>query len=611
MVRARALLVLLMLPVAAVVWLGWRIAVMDLDAQRQRVLERREQVADRVVESLSDLCRNINAQLQSGEAGMKLGDHGVSVQIDESGLRTSSAPLLYAPMPPPNDQDDPFEAAETIEFQHDRPLEAANLLRSLTKNSEPGVRAGALTRLGRNLVKAGRFEEAKRTYQELRAYAGISLDGLPAELLSLRALAGLYERTGRKEEFLTEATLLADALQSAKWRLSRASYEHLDSDVRHWLRRPASEPASEALAAAVDWVWRTGVPAGQTVVWPGGIPVSTFWQTKSGQLRVVAAHNTLLTQRGILTEPAGVRLALTDREGRPVHGLVGPSHITRDPSTTNLPWRVHVSTIAPTTPALSQQTSLLLAALALMLVTVAFGATFGIAAMRRELAATKREAEFVAAVSHEFRTPVTSLRSMSELLARGRVSEDRRELFYESMVQQTRRLQRLVEGLLRFGKLEAARGKIPFDPLDLDRLLREIVTLLDAEGRTEVNIEAGLPLIYGDADALVTVFSNILDNALKYSPRDARVWLDARRLRGEVEVRIRDVGAGIAQEEEEAIFRRFQRGSAARAGETEGSGLGLSLAQQIVKAHHGRIAVESEKGTGTVFTVSLPVSTAN
>lgn len=614
MARAQVLLVVLLLPVAAVIWLGWRIAEMDLEVQQQRLLERREQFADRIVESLAALCRSIQAELQHPDSGVNLGADGVSVQIDENGLRKSSAPLIYAPYAPiaptnnPTDWNDLFEAAEIMEFRHDRPLEAANLLRSLTLHREPGVRAGALTRLGRNFVKAGRLEEAKQAYLELRGYIGVSLDGLPADLLSLRALAALYERAGRKEQFLAEATQLADGLRSAKWRLSRATYQHLDGDIRRWLRRPASEPTSEALAAAVDFVWRTGEPTGQIVIWQGGIPVSTFWQTKSRQLHIVVAHKALLERRGILTQPAGIHLALTDREGRSLYGSVRPAGITRDPSTTKLPWRVHVSATAPLTPGLSPQTSLLLAALALMLITVAFGSFFGIRAMRQEIAAAKREAEFVAAVSHEFRTPLTSLRSMSELLAVGRVAEDHRARFYDSMVQETRRLQRLVEGLLQFGKLEAARGRIPFDPLDLESLLRETVRLRDAEGRTEVSIEADLPLIYGDADALVTVFANILGNALKYSAQGTSVWLEARRSRGDVEVRIRDAGAGITVGEQQAIFQRFQRGSAARAGTTEGMGLGLSLAQQIVQAHGGCIAVESGTGTGSVFTVTLPVS---
>jgi signal transduction histidine kinase len=226
------------------------------------------------------------------------------------------------------------------------------------------------------------------------------------------------------------------------------------------------------------------------------------------------------------------------------------------------------------------------------------------------------QADFVAAVSHEFRTPLTAVRQLAELLVKGRVSSDaRRQQFYETLLYESERLQRLVDGLLNFGRMEAGQMRYRFESVDPETFVREIVSDFEREVagrgyRIELHGDGSLPPIRADRESLARVFWNLLDNAVKYSPENRTVWVDlanagpaSRRLA----VRVRDQGIGIPAAEQKEIFRKFVRGTASKDASIQGTGVGLAMARQIVAAHGGDIFVESQLGEGSVFTVLLPV----
>src|SRR5262249_7614854 len=180
-----------------------------------------------------------------------------------------------------------------------------------------------------------------------------------------------------------------------------------------------------------------------------------------------------------------------------------------------------------------------------------------------------------------------------------------------TLVRETTRLQRLVEALLSFGRMEADARPYRFEEVDTSALVQRVA----AEFRHQAaesgqRIECSGP---GDGcpgqagpEALAVALRNLIDNALKYSPHEPVVWVEWGAENGQVAIRVRDQGPGITSQERKAIFRKFVRGSAAAAGNVRGSGVGLAMVLHIVAAHGGMIQVDSEPGRGSTFTMLLP-----
>lgn len=224
------------------------------------------------------------------------------------------------------------------------------------------------------------------------------------------------------------------------------------------------------------------------------------------------------------------------------------------------------------------------------------------------------QSDFVSAVSHEFRSPLTSMRQLSEILAEGRVpNNERRQMYYDTLVRETARLQRLVEALLNFGRMEAGARQYRFEELDAATLVHHVAAefegQISGQGRhIELRGDRSHCRIEGDPEAISVALRNLVDNALKYSPNYPTVWVEWGLENHFVAIRVRDRGPGIAAAERKAIFRKFVRGTAAAAANVKGSGVGLAMVRHIVAAHGGDIRVESQPGEGSTFTMLLPAT---
>jgi signal transduction histidine kinase len=258
-----------------------------------------------------------------------------------------------------------------------------------------------------------------------------------------------------------------------------------------------------------------------------------------------------------------------------------------------------------------------LAGLALLVVVIGAGAYFVTRVIGHELAVARLQSDFVAAVSHEFRTPLTSLRQLSEILIDQRMpDEDRRQAYFRAIARQTDRLNRLVESLLDLGRLEAGTSPYRLEPLDACALVRSVVDEFDRDAGEHVRIDLDIDVdameIRGDREALTNALWNLLDNAVKYSPACTTVWVTVSRDVGRLIVRVRDRGIGIPLAEQRAIFDKFVRGARATSEGFKGTGIGLSMVRHIVSAHGGAVEVESAPGQGSTFTMALPlVSSGN
>ncbi len=232
--------------------------------------------------------------------------------------------------------------------------------------------------------------------------------------------------------------------------------------------------------------------------------------------------------------------------------------------------------------------------------------------LSRLQAAFERERRFTADAAHELRTPLSVLRGMLEVtLSRQRTDLNYRETLQE-LDQHVERLIRLSNGLLFLSRVDQEKGAWVKAPVNLTDLLESIVEqiqpLADQKVITlHIDLPAGLT-VTGDPDHLISLFLNLLDNALKYTPELGSVGVTGRQEAGEARIEISDNGPGITPDDLPKIFDRFYRVESSRSRSLGGAGLGLAIAQEIARAHRGRIIVRSDPGHGTCFTVCLPMN---
>jgi signal transduction histidine kinase len=229
-------------------------------------------------------------------------------------------------------------------------------------------------------------------------------------------------------------------------------------------------------------------------------------------------------------------------------------------------------------------------------------------------AARQMQVDFVANVSHELRTPLTSLKGLVETLRDGAVDDPQvRDRFLGTMERETDRLIRLVNDLLVLSRADSETLNLERRPVDLIRLVQTVVGRLapeaDSRGVHLVMDLRQVPPVAADSDRIEQVLLDLLDNALKYSPPGGTVTVGVERgQQDEVRVRVQDEGIGISAEDLARIGERFYRADRARSRAEGGSGLGLAIAQALVRAHGGRLWLDSQEGQGTVVTFALPLS---
>jgi signal transduction histidine kinase len=617
----RSLLLILFLvtlvSVSALAWFGWRVLYQEQVVDAQRTQERLEQAADRVTATarglLAETGERVGAWPLSPPTDGKP-DDGLVLMV--SGKKLSALPpnrLLYLPFqsPAPESPAATFSEGETIEFQQNDLRKAADWYRRLADQKDAAVRAGALLRLARVLRKSGRIPEARDVYTQLGAISSASVAGVPADLVARHELC---ELSGRTEDALA----LRDDLLRARWQLTRGQFAFYWSEAGRLANDEEPVPAElaawpEAVAQAWSDLGRDPAPRGESTLWVDGHPFFLIWRGAPARRAV------LVTRPESLLKPVfasnEVSCAALDADGRVVAGHKGSSGraVVRSVAETQLPWVLYFTGIPGATDAgmVARKRFLVMVTVVTVLFLIA-GAYLIARAVRRDLEVSRMQSDFVAAVSHEFRSPLTSIRQLSEMLAEGRVpAQERRQVYYETLVSESTRLQRLVEALLNFGRMEAGVRKYRFEEMDAASLVEKVVAEFEpqiaASGR-HIELEGANNACRIDADpeALSVALRNLVDNALKYSPGSPTVWVQWGEENSHVAIRVRDRGMGIPAFERRAIFQKFFRGTAAAAANVKGSGVGLAMVRHIVAAHGGEISVVSEPGEGSTFTILLP-----
>jgi signal transduction histidine kinase len=632
---------------AALGWLSWTLVEQDREIAAARVQERLAGAADLAVAALDRRLSTVEERLATiaeaadptratAASGLLTASpsHDGVVLVMTSREVWSSAPLLYYPVVPPEPDDSAahFAEAERLEFGDGQMANALPLLRTLARSSDRHVRAGALARIARIARNLGEDDEALEAYRALSGIEGATALGRQADLVAAVGRGDVLEDLGRADALGSAATDLHEALMNGRWRLTRAQFQFYRTLLEGWRGKTTLDPLTDdraiaraSLAAGAHTAWQAafGVEAsshagrGRQIYVHEGRQGLLIW--RSGTRGVAALVTTAKGAASVwrdelaaIEERHGVRITVSDDQNPWIGSDLSDNALDRPARTSGLPLSIRVASAAPNdAPRFAQERGTLIALIAAAGAIVLLGGYLSARGLAREAAALRLQSDFVSAVSHEFRTPVASVRQLSEMLDDKRVTDDaRRSEYYGLLRREGIRLQRLVENLLDFGRMEAGAAEYRMEPVDLHPFLDELVGDFSEEvrlsgRRVELMVSTALPTIEADREALGRAVWNLLDNAAKYSPVDSAISVEARTDGGRVTIRVHDDGPGIPRDEQQRIFDRFVRGADARASGAKGTGLGLAMVRHIVTAHGGQVRVDSTPGRGSTFIIEL------
>lgn len=235
----------------------------------------------------------------------------------------------------------------------------------------------------------------------------------------------------------------------------------------------------------------------------------------------------------------------------------------------------------------------------------------------KEVEVDKLKSEFVSTVSHELRTPMTSIKGYADLMLMGAAGPmtDPQIRYLQVIKNNADRLHMLVNDLLDISRIETGKTGLDLRPLDIPQIIEQVVEghlngRIQHESRilsVQTELAPSLPLVNADHARITQILTNLLDNALNYTPDFGQITVTARATHSYVHISIQDTGIGIARENLDKIFDRFYRADDAKVQRVPGTGLGLAIVRSLIEMHGGRLRVESELGKGSTFTFNLPV----
>jgi signal transduction histidine kinase len=223
------------------------------------------------------------------------------------------------------------------------------------------------------------------------------------------------------------------------------------------------------------------------------------------------------------------------------------------------------------------------------------------------------KSRFVSNVSHELRTPLAVIKLYATLARKGR--PEKQTFYLQTIEQETHRLETMVENILDLTRLDRRSLSVQQESLSATEIVAQVLEVYE-ETASKRGIELrnrvrnNVPTLWADKNHFIQMLTNLLDNALKYTPRGGAVWVEAREIGGAsrrmLEIAVGDGGVGIAEDEQSKIFERFYRGSNNTPGST-GTGLGLAIVKELMSQHGGKVTLESRVGHGSVFALQFPV----
>jgi signal transduction histidine kinase len=600
-----------LLPIAALCWLSMWTLEQDRALEGQRRLDRLEVIAARVMLEIEQDLQLLEAKLASG-GGIRFRPRSIATD--------DAQPLLFRPDLPSVSVLSPPQLTEADQHEERQPLRSIETYRRIAADGGDPNRGEALMRLGGLLRRLRRFDDALRAYAALEGLGAQPVaGGQPAVLVAKEGRAKTFLESGDRARLREEAVALARALNSGGWLIDRLSFEMYQHDmIEAWGGPPADRQAFQRADAVAElWrLWQRGdLPSRDRRFVSSREPAAlAVWVAGSeGPVLAILTSEQLRARWQPLWESRGLTAAISRRDGTPVFGSVSDGIELSAPEMRRLPFVVAFaagSDGAISDDSIRRRGIVAGVALACMLM---IAVSYGLYRMTtRELLLARQQSDFVAAVSHEFRTPLTSMRHLLDLLTtRGVTDEGRKVHYYDLLSGETDRLRRMVETLLSFGRIDALAQVWNMEPVDVNDLVHRIGAEFSRQNGTHplsIEVALGLPPLRGDVEALTRALTNLLENAAKYSTDDSPIRLFARLQGATVILGVQDHGIGIPRSEQGPIFEKFVRGDEAKRAGIRGLGVGLALVKRIAEAHGGRVRLTSEVGQGSTFTLVLPVT---
>lgn len=625
------LALVIVVPTASVLWFMTRAMQNEHLAVQQKLVAYHHNQLDTLGRQWQDAWAARLGELDGAAAGrpgpeafFTAVDRGLADAVavfDARGQRVYPEPLPVAP--PPGEVDPSWRAAARLEMQDGDPTGAAKAYAAIASEATTPDRAARAWRTAaRAMARAGDVNGAVDVLTDTLAADRFAeaLDArghlivADAELRALELIADpASDRYRTAADRLTER--LSDygppALPAAQRRFLSRELGRIDPD-----RPPVPLATAETLAAR--WVALGTTPPDGSLLQPSGLP--GVWAARRGAL--VALFRTDSIEAVLRTLPAHSALP-TDLDVR----LLSPDDLPPTPDAVAHPagdalpgWRLALSHDDPTLfndSARRQNTAYLWTGLLAIASTLVLAALIA-RAVSRQTRATRLKNDLVATVSHELKTPLSSMRLLVDTLLDAEDLDDARVREYLQLIgRENTRLTRLIENFLSFSRLDQNRYAFHPEPLDPGAVVEAAAAAVrerfDApDARLETEVAPDLPRVFGDHDALVTALVNLLDNAHKYTGDPKHVVLRATAEGDRVGFAVQDNGVGIARAATGRVFSRFYQAepAASTAGGVGGVGLGLSIVQAVATAHGGTIDVDSEPGRGSTFTLRIPTPTA-
>lgn len=599
----------------ALVWTGWRLHHQQRAIDEQQSRDRLETAADAIASGitgrLAETGDRLSVWLSSPNTPLPAGTGEATVALGP-GAGTATPPgLPFLPaVDPPRPVPAVLEAIERLEFGAGTREAAVDRYRRLAVSPDPNVRAETLARLCRALRSLRDFDAALACARQLASLGAVRAGPLPAELAGLEAERLARRATGDRAGERRVADRMRDGIDAGRWMLPRGAAE--------FYREETGGPATSSawtLARALSDVWDQAgsppPPQGRRMVEAGGRRVLVMWRAAERRAALVAAFEEQVFSR----QTAGFEWHLSDPDGRVIAGTPAPGarSAIRIVGGASDPWTLRVVEAGRPAAAAGVSRAMLPAMTTATLCFVWAASYFMCRAIRREAKVARLQSDFVSAVSHEFRSPLTTIRQMAEMLETERVpGAERRAMYYRMIAGEAGRLQHLVETLLNFGKMQEGAARYQHAEIEAGVVAAAAACDVAAQAasrgtRIVVSGETDRTPVRGDETALRLAVSNLVDNAVKYSPAQSTVRIASRIEDGRAVITVTDSGPGIPLSEQPDIFRRFVRGRAAIEANIKGTGVGLALVQEIVRAHGGEIRLDSYPGRGSVFTILLPL----
>ena len=458
---------------------------------------------------------------------------------------------------------------------------------------------------------AGRMTEAIACYDHAMAEGGDPAQTAYTRLLLSRALlrAGEKERAHRENLKLLGASFLArddDGVPFSWYAADRLLHDpvHAGAVKERFSRSTANDLPTLSPAAA--YLLRSIADRLEDPVWKRTAAAAVEFASRVESLRAdLPGLLPLLRREGSepAWEPEGdwlIGLSKAPESGKELLVAIASSAVQ--------------TPAPPPLPAPAPRTAIYVASLGLVCIIAISGAFLLWRDMQRDLAVSSLRSQFVSSVSHELKTPLTAIRMFAETL-RMRPGGDPavRTEYLDTIVNESERLSRLVDNVLDFSKIEQGRKLYHLQATSLSTVVDSVVRaagypLRQAGFELRVTTDDPLPTVAADSDALQQAVLNLLTNAMKYSTDRKQIDLAVRRDTGGVVIAVRDYGIGISAEHRKRIFERFYRVPSSENQGVPGAGLGLTLVAHIAKAHGGKVLVESQPGTGSSFSLRLPLS---